>query len=97
MRFASPSAPYIGNIFQPGLPNIIGTTPSDALWLDSSTDSSTGAFKRNDIVNGNRVAGQVRQNYSMKLSFDASRYSSIYGNSNTVMPYCMQVPAIIKY
>ena len=96
MRFASPSAPYIGNIFQPGLPNIIGQVSAGNAWGKyGSFLNPSGAFTVGD--NGSACDVGASGNVPRTTYFNASRSSSIYGNSNTVMPYCMQVPAIIKY
>lgn len=68
----------VGSTVNESLPNITGTSPSGAYWLASSTDLSTGSFYRNDIKQGNSVAGQVSQTYSTEINFDASRSNSTY-------------------
>ena len=95
MRFASPSSTYIGVIYQPGLPNI---TSEFANILGSTATAATGALYT-DTVGGARFnSTSTDTGYGTKLlKMDASRSSELYGRYNTVMPYCMQVPAIIKY
>jgi hypothetical protein len=59
---------------QAGLPNIVGTTQNT-----SSGSRNTGAFRYDKTVAGNAGEGD-----DAFVSFDASRVSSIYGNSDTV-------------
>lgn len=83
-----------------GLPNITGQ-------LDSGGDTPlfyaariTGAFSPNGDTNQNYGApsGSVATaDRCYQVSFDASRSSSVYGDSTTVQPKSLTVRAIIKY
>ena len=46
----------------------------------------------NKVLNDSNSNANLRQ-----ISFDASRVSSIYGNSNTVQPSAVAVKMLIKY
>ena len=76
-----------------GLPNISGTFQP----LEWSSSSSSGSFyndnRARNIVSpgGGSTFGMVNE------SFDASRSSSIYGNSTTVQPPAVTMKYIIKY
>lgn len=61
-----------------GLPNITGIYPQNAL------DVNNGCFYISDVTNG--YSSSPRAQSIKQLGFDASRSSSIYGNSNTVQP-----------
>ena len=72
----------IGNYVKAGLPNITATLPAD----DYNTYGWAGAFYEGSTVNPatrhlESMSGQYHPVY-----FDASRCSSIYGNSTTVQP-----------
>ena len=72
----------IGNYIEAGLPNITATLPAD----DYNTYGWAGAFYEGSTVNPatrhlESMSGQYHPVY-----FDASRCSSIYGNSTTVQP-----------
>lgn len=83
-----------------GLPNITGQ-------LDTGGDTPlfyaariTGAFSPNGDTNQNYGApsGSVATaDRCYQVSFDASRSSSVYGDSTTVQPKSLTVRAIIKY
>ena len=70
----------LGDLVEAGLPNITGWFNSGGVARGYTT---TGAFSssgtRYNGANGN-------DNYSEAFNFDASRSSSIYGNSDTVQP-----------
>ena len=70
-----------------GLPNITGRTRAP------SHDYATGAFR---ILQEDYAVGTLGSNKGV-LSFDASRSSSIYGNSDTVQPPAVTMRYIIKY
>ena len=74
----------LGALTQAGLPNITGSTYSRSPVIGSS-----GAFSYDGSVY-NHYSSDVggTSNY---LNFDASRSSSIYGNSNTVQPQSIKV------
>ena len=73
----------LGDLIEAGLPNITG----DAGANDNS-GYGTGAFYKNSV--GNTYTWSNTGSYN-KLSFDASRSSSIYGNSTTVQPQSIKV------
>lgn len=89
MEFSS----SVGTAKSAGLPNITGEagTPTTE---GTSAISSSGALTATIIASG-RAAGSGGS--SMKISIDASKSSSIYGNSTTVQPKSLTVRAIIKY
>lgn len=75
-----------------GIPNITGTFSADqyANWIHKSS----GAFKfEYFFAAGDEGTGS---NDVALFSFDASRCSSIYGNSNTVQPKSYTVYYIIR-
>ena len=74
-----------------GLPNITGTFEFDA-WSDASTGvfSDAGGDKRAGSNTDNNSKGSIK-------SFNASRSSSIYGNSSTVQPPALTMRYYIKY
>ena len=93
-RFLEGADGNLGNRIEAGLPNITGD-----FGAQGSTDVvnlGTGAFRVKQT--GKIDAGYSGDsNYSLAQSFDASRSSSIYGNSSTVQPPAVCVNYIIKY
>ena len=84
----------VGTVKTAGLPNITGEF--GAQGSTSFVSLGTGAFRVAQI--GRIDEGYSDQgNYSLKQSFDASRSSSIYGNSDTVQPPAICMNYIIKY
>ncbi len=81
-----------GLIKDAGLPNIEGAFAG----VNTEYTYITGAFGQelNALTNQNGMGGSV-QNRN-KISFDASRCSSIYGNSDTVQPPSVTVRYMIK-
>ena len=77
----SDSGHNAGTTIEAGLPNITGAFAG--LRTEAGT-TGTGAFQNNGNYNGYASANGSATNNS--LSFDASRSSSIYGNSSTVQP-----------
>ena len=77
---------------QAGLPNITGAFAG--LRTDGGK-TGTGVFQNNGNYYGYASANGSATNNS--LSFDASRSSSIYGNSNTIQPATCKCYFIIKY
>lgn len=69
-----------GTYVKEGLPNITGKTG----WWAGSYDQS-GVFAK-DYSTGNRSGTNLGGDQPMGVTFDASRSSSIYGNSNHVTP-----------
>lgn len=79
-----------GTVKSAGLPNITGTLAT--LYLAKST--YTGAFSSD----GSAINSEKGGSYGHKVvSFDASRSSSIYGNSTTVQPPALTMRYYIKY
>lgn len=76
----------VGDLTEAGLPNITGETNS--LCAESSY-SSTGAFGTS--TNTKKVYAYSSNTTNHAEDFDASRSSSIYGNSNTVQPQSIKV------
>lgn len=77
----------VGGYIAPGLPNITGSVTRN-LYYDTPT--ATGSF-----VQGSTSDTNLRNDGSGEpagtLSFDASRSSSVYGNSTTVQPPATQM------
>ena len=88
MEFSS----SVGTAKSAGLPNITGEA-GNPTTEGTSAISSSGALTATIIASG-RAAGSGGS--SMKISIDASKSSSIYGNSTTVQPKSLTVRAIIK-
>lgn len=73
----------VGSTIAAGLPNITSGNWGGILSEYDSTEVDGSAVRRTSYVaNGNVANGSHRSFYN----FDASRSSSIYGNSNTVQP-----------
>lgn len=76
-----------GSTIAAGLPNITGTTASVGISADPSGARYTGAFElKTGASTANSIASLNKNSYSDFADFNASRSSSIYGNSNTVQP-----------
>ena len=73
----------LGDLVQAGLPNITGST---GIYI-SGGDGPAGAFYSSGSGNGGVNAAAT----GGKTLFDASRSSSIYGNSSTVQPQTIKV------
>jgi hypothetical protein len=73
----------LGNLTQAGLPNITG-----AFGSTGSGTTATGAFYRKSGSMSSNAAGGSNADHT---EFDASRSSSIYGNSTTVQPQAIKV------
>jgi hypothetical protein len=87
----------LGDLVEAGLPNIIG-----GFTLDTSDgikvlrqDEVYGAFNLVDVSNSeaylNASTGSINTPRSRRVKIDASRSSSIYGNSSTVQPQSIKV------
>lgn len=87
-RFLQPSQ-NAGNLLEAGLPNITGTV--GAIGLTNAVYS--GAFYY--VSRGGALSNSGEADYN--AGFDASRSSSIYGNSSTVQPPAQTVHTCIKY
>ena len=70
----------VGKEVEAGLPNIEGQTTSG---YGSSTLVNTGAFIKNGVSYASQASGSYTETAT---TFDASRFSSIYSNSDTVQP-----------
>lgn len=82
----------VGGYVEAGLPNITGTI-ANAMFLGNNGDAvptGTGAFKVNSYNKQSLYQGN-ESNRTDSWAFDASRSSSIYGNSNTVQPEATQM------
>ena len=78
----------LGLTVSAGLPNITGV-----FNYYIAAASGDGAFKKTTFGNHNGAANGSGAN---QFSFDASRCSSIYGNSTTVQPESVQYPYFIQ-
>ena len=76
----------LGRYNEAGLPNIEGTIG----FSGSSGVGNTGVFQTSKI-NSNIVGYVIEANNHWTTTFDASRSSSIYGNSTTVQPQSTNV------
>lgn len=83
-----------------GLPNITGALVPRAGATDSSVDidfTGTGAIQATNATRQSGNTGTSNWNCWAGFNFDASRSSSIYGNSTTVQPPAVTMKYIIKY
>ena len=87
----------LGDLVQAGLPNITGEwTPyvggdnSGQAW-DAKNVSISGAFGRTATTSAKTTTNTSSKYSSAGVTFDASRSSSIYGNSTTVQPQTIKV------
>lgn len=94
-----------GTVKSAGVPNITGSTYpmggsgdyENPIYV--SNWQSTGAFKSSGTtqVSSNILSKASTGSNHTKLEFDASRSSSIYGNSTTVQPPSVTMRYIIKF
>ena len=84
----------VGTVKTAGLPNITGEFGAQGSIDVRSL--GTGAFR---VGQTGKIDGGYSDtnHYSLKQSFNASRSSSIYGNSDTVQPPAVCMNYIIKY
>lgn len=90
-----------GTVKSAGLPNITGTffarrwaggtdviytSPSSGAFYDGGSTSATDSISANSTKEANNI-----------IQFNASRSSSVYGNSTTVQPPALTMRYIIKY
>ena len=79
-----------------GLPNITGTVTSGGGYYQCGPISASGAFYK--ISSGNNTNPAYAAGGTIKdLGLDASRVSSVYGNSTTVQPKSIESRYVIKY
>lgn len=83
-----------GTVKDAGLPNIT-TTEIDNFY--GAAKSVTGALSFTSNPGHTWTNSGNGKMYAVNLAFDASRCSSIYGNSNTVQPPALTMRYIIKY
>ena len=78
----------LGDLVEAGAPNITGEFDADEI-THGSTSTVSGAFysKRSSYPN----TGTGSSGSALAIGFDASRSSSIYGNSTTVQPQTIKV------
>ena len=79
----------VGDYIQAGVPNITGSFYATGDYVTES-GTFTGAFKAGSNVSRNDCGTGNRHEYPA-LDFDASRSSSVYGNSSTVQPPATQM------
>lgn len=77
----------LGDLVQAGLPNITGGMSPTGL---AGVSNSYGAFY-DEVSNTTDYSADTRWGYGVRWGFNASRSSSIYGNSNTVQPQTIKV------
>lgn len=80
----------LAEIVEAGLPNITGTTDQYSI----SNRTASGAFYSGNSTSY-KFAGANQSSHNSS-SFDASRCSSVYGNSNTVQQEQIQYPYFIQ-
>lgn len=79
----------VGDYVEPGLPNITGEIMESG--FGGSVSYNTGAFYAVTIPSSSRATHVSNTTETMGVGFDASRSSSIYGNSSTVQPPATQM------
>ena len=77
---------YLGISVEAGLPNITGRTDGDGAI------SPTGCFQ-----NGGAAGYAGGDSRGIRVNFDASLSSPVYGKSNTVTPLSQKVIYLIRY
>ena len=92
-KFAQGST-TVGTVKSAGLPNITGSLASRPV---GNSNDTTGAFVRSRSIHSNLQANVSSTGFSSDLSFNASRSSSIYGNSSTVQPPALTLLPCIKF
>ena len=85
-----------GTVKSAGLPNITGGF-SDIAYQNENGAYTSGAFVKTTQTEGYYNAGGINMNGNDGVDFNASRCSSIYGNSDTVQPPALTMRYIIKY
>ena len=81
----------LGDMVEAGLPNITGTMNNDI-----SEGNSSGCISITSAFNGAMWQGAVSVTRMRNWNIDASRSSSIYGNSTTVQPESIKYPYFIQ-
>lgn len=82
----------LGDLVEAGLPNITGEIQRGNYGPIRNTGDTSGAFDRDNTQHGynNGMNGEANDS-AAGFNFDASRSSSIYGNSTTVQPQTIKV------
>lgn len=89
-----------GTVKSAGVPNITGNFAARRMYSDSYQViySSSEAFSLGSTEGSNETVSNSGRNAKATIvSIDASRCSSVYGNSNTVQPPAITMRYIIKY
>ena len=88
----------LGDLVEAGLPNITGSTYGDTYNINYGapifwSDDGGALYGFKESASGNVASYQGNASYKVKsvISIDASRSSSIYGNSSTVQPQTIKV------
>ena len=76
----------VGNYVEAGLPNITGDGLHEVQGNMAQPSGDTNAFYPYNVVSGSNTSYSSGSYQHYDISFDASRSSSVYGNSNTVQP-----------
>lgn len=86
------NADNLGKNIEAGLPNITGSFKENFGWPYSTSDAFYIGSKTSTSISAN-IGSSVQND----VILDASRSSSIYGNSDTVQPPAVAINYIIKY
>lgn len=95
-KFAE-GATVAGTYKSAGLPNITGSQAFSGTDPDTLKATASGAFSRTLADGAGNGHDYTVDNSKVTYSFDASRSSSIYGNSTTVQPASLTLLPCIKY
>jgi hypothetical protein len=88
------TAAQIGDYIAPGLPNITGYI---GLWADEIiSPQPSGAFALNRSKSARVYDGADQRTSTNGFDFDASRSSSVYGNSTAVQPNAVRYRAMVQ-
>lgn len=79
----------LGDLVQAGLPNITGSF-AKVVTRGHNDNTVTGAFTKTHSANQDIDSGGLYYS-ELVINLDASRSSSVYGNSNTVQPQTIKV------
>ena len=84
-----------GSYHEAGLPNITGSFHSRS-YSNAGITNTRGAFHCEYYTTNQQIVSGSGEG-SSQYTFDASRSSTIYGNSTTVQPPALTMLPIIKY
>ena len=88
------TAAQVGDYIAPGLPNITGYI---GLWADEIiSPQPSGAFAVNRSKSARVYDGADQRTSTNGFDFDASRSSSVYGNSTAVQPNTVRYRAMVQ-